>query len=114
MITGTNREYIEKHIPHLSSRIVPTLDQLVEHSEILLITRDGEQLLDRVVALGKRPAIIDLRGQSQLAKKLLEAKKRAKPAASEEHKESNGLGRRMLVSLKEQGSNGKAKQICKS
>src|SRR5207247_8316995 len=47
MITGTNRDYIERHIPHLSSRIVHTLDELIEHSEILLITRDGDRLLDR-------------------------------------------------------------------
>src|SRR5207253_4962131 len=58
MITGTNRDYIEKHIPHLSSRIVHSLDELIEHAEILLITRDSDQLLDRVVAAGKRPTII--------------------------------------------------------
>src|SRR5207237_918923 len=99
MITGTNKEYMEKHIPHLSSRIVPTLDDLVEHADVLLITRDGEQLLDRVVALGKRPAIVDLRGQNNAMKKMLESKKRAKPAASIEAreglKETNGHNHRL-------------------
>ena len=41
-ITGANRDYINKRIPHLSSRLVSTLDELIEHSEILLITRDGD------------------------------------------------------------------------
>ena len=111
MITGTNRDYIERHIPHLSSRIVHSLDDLVQHADVLLITRDGDQLLDRVVALGKRPTIVDLRGQNHIVKRLLEAKKRAKPAVKEGAKESSPLmGRRMIVPLKEHGGNGKAKQ----
>jgi GDP-mannose 6-dehydrogenase len=114
MLNGTNKEYMEKHIPHLSSRIVPTLDNLVEHADILLITRDAEQLLDRVVALGKRPAIVDLRGQNSNVKKMLESKKRAKPVVREELKETNGLGHRILMPLKEQSGNGKHKPICKA
>jgi len=88
MITGTNREYIQKHIPHLSSRMVQSAEELVEHSEVLVITRDDEQLLDRVVALGKRPIIVDLRGQNHMVKRVLEAKKRSKPAAKEVSKET--------------------------
>jgi len=108
MITGTNREYIEKHIPHLSSRIVHDLDDLVKHADVLLITRDGDKLLDRVVACGKRPTIVDLRGQNHLIKRLLEAKKRAKPAA----KEAMQMANRMATPLKPQSGNGngKAKQ----
>src|SRR5216117_1924058 len=37
MITGTNRDYIRRHIPHLSSRIVHDLDDLVKHADVLLI-----------------------------------------------------------------------------
>ena len=71
--------------------------------------------LDRVVALGKRPTIVDLRGQNQLAKRLLEAKKRAKSASKGSVKESLPMGRRIMVPLKEQNGkehngNGKAKQ----
>ena len=110
MITGTNRDYIERHIPHLSSRIVHDLDDLVQHADVLLITRDGDHLLDRVVALGKRPTIVDLRGQNHVVKRLLEAKKRAKPAAKENVKDASAIGRRMIVPLKEHNGNGKAKQ----
>jgi GDP-mannose 6-dehydrogenase len=111
MITGTNRDYIERHIPHLSSRIVHDLDDLVEHADVLLVTRDGDQLLDRVVALGKRPTIVDLRGQNQIAKKLVEAKKRAKSGTKENGKEALSMSRRAMVPIKEQSNgNGKAKQ----
>jgi GDP-mannose 6-dehydrogenase len=116
MITGTNKEYMEKHIPHLSSRIVPTLDELVQHADILLITRDAEQLLDRVVALGKRPSIVDLRGQNNAMKKMLESKKRAKPVLRDDSKGSNGLGHRILTPILEQNGNGngKHKEVCKA
>ncbi len=63
-ITGANRDYIEKRIPHLSSRLVSTIDELIEHSEIVLITRDDETLLARAAQLGKRLLVIDLRGRS--------------------------------------------------
>src|SRR5207249_7610533 len=68
-ITGANRDYIEKRIPHLSSRLVSTLDELIEHSEIVLITRDDETLLARAAKLGKRPLVIDLSGRPAHARK---------------------------------------------
>lgn len=68
-ITGANRDYIEKRIPHLSSRLVSTVDELIEHSEILLITRDGEGLMARASKLGKRPLVVDLRGRLPQSKK---------------------------------------------
>jgi GDP-mannose 6-dehydrogenase len=70
-ITGANRDYIEKRIPHLSSRLVSNLDELIEHSDILLITRDGDGLMERAAQLGKRPTIIDLRGRVPQSKKVL-------------------------------------------
>jgi len=68
-ITGANRDYINKRIPHLSSRLVSNLDELIEHSEILLITRDGDGLTERAAALGKRPLLIDLRGRVPQSRK---------------------------------------------
>lgn len=68
-ISGANRDYIEKRIPHLSGRMVATLEELIEHSDILLITRDGDGLADRAAKLGKRPHIIDLSGRPVHRKK---------------------------------------------
>jgi len=69
LITGANRDYIEKRIPHLSSRLVSSVDELIEHSEILLITRDNDALIERAAKLGKRPLVIDLRGRGPQSKK---------------------------------------------
>jgi GDP-mannose 6-dehydrogenase len=62
-ITGTNRDYIEQHIPHLASRLVSSIDELINHAEVLVATRDVKPLLDRVEELGKRPLIVDLSGR---------------------------------------------------
>ncbi len=62
-ISGANRDYIEKRIPHLSSRLVASPDDLLTHAEILLIARDGEALLERAAKLAKRPLLIDFTGR---------------------------------------------------
>ena len=56
--------------------------------------------------------IVDLRGQNHVVKRLLEAKKRAKPAAKDHAKESLPMSNRMIAPLKPHSSNGngKAKQ----
>jgi GDP-mannose 6-dehydrogenase len=64
LITGANREYIQRHIPHLSSRLVRNAEELVEHSEVLLITRDDDRLQEAVTESGKKPIIVDLRGKT--------------------------------------------------
>ena len=69
-ITGANRDYIEKRIPHLSSRLVSTVDELIDHSEILLLTRDGDGLMERATELGRKPLVIDLRGRTTQSKKI--------------------------------------------
>jgi GDP-mannose 6-dehydrogenase len=81
LLTGTNRDYLQRHIPHLSKRMVHGVDELVAHADVLLLTRDDERLLNRVVQLGKCPLIVDLRGQTHQVKSLLEAKRRPQPPA---------------------------------
>lgn len=73
LITGANRDYIEKRIPHLSSRLVSSVDELIKHSEVLLLTRDNDALMERAAKLGKHPLIIDLRGRGPQAKKSFNA-----------------------------------------
>ncbi|MCC6235419.1 MAG: UDP-glucose/GDP-mannose dehydrogenase family protein [Verrucomicrobiales bacterium] len=72
-ISGANRDYIEKHIPHLSSRLVSSIDELVHHSEVVLLVRDGQAVVDRAAALGKRPTVIDLRGKTPQTRKAASA-----------------------------------------
>jgi len=90
LITGTNREYIQQHIPHLSKRMVHRVEELVDHAEVLLMTRDDDELLERVVQKEKRPIVVDLRGQNHLMKRMLQAKRRAKATANHDSKEPNG------------------------
>jgi GDP-mannose 6-dehydrogenase len=73
LITGANRDYIEKRIPHLSSRLVSSVDELIQHSEILLLTRDNDALMERAAKLGKRPLFIDLRGRCPQSKKTFDS-----------------------------------------
>jgi GDP-mannose 6-dehydrogenase len=101
-ITGANREYIEKRIPHLSSRLVSTLDELIDHSEILLVTRDGDGLLERATQRGKRPMIIDLRGRMPQSRKAAaqavpapQGRSRAAVPSSFNRVASNGSSRRL-------------------
>ena len=37
-LTGTNKKYIDQHIPHLSDLISDQLDQVVEHSDLVVIS----------------------------------------------------------------------------
>jgi GDP-mannose 6-dehydrogenase len=74
-LIGANRDYIDKRIPHLSSRLVSTLDELIEHSEILLLTRDGDGLLERAAKLRRRPLVVDLRGRAPQLMKTVAAPK---------------------------------------
>jgi len=92
LINGTNRDYIQRHIPHLSGRMVQNTEELIEHSEVLVIARDDDQLLERILESGKRPIIVDLRGQNQAQKRLTEAKKRSNSASKQAVKESLTVG----------------------
>lgn len=116
LITGTNRDYVQQHIPHLSQRLVRSVEQLIEHAEVVLLTREAGQLLDAIVDMNRRPTIIDLRGQSNLVRGVLEEKRRAKLAAQKPIAEADLKASAALIALKGNSShrgNGKAKQICK-
>lgn len=80
-ITGANREYIEKRIPHLAGRLVRTLDELIEESDIVLVTREGDAVMERAAQLGRKPLIIDLRGRAQAVKKAAPRTALASPKA---------------------------------
>lgn len=112
-INGTNRDFIERHIPHLSRRLVHSLDELIDHADVLVITRDGDQLLDRIVQQDKRPVVVDLRGQNHLVRRLLDAKKRSLPAGRDGGKSPAGNGDRAAAVSKTQAGKVKRKQPCK-
>jgi GDP-mannose 6-dehydrogenase len=59
-LTGTNRSFIEEHIPHLADRLVGTTDELLDHSEAIVLTRGSEELLAAAHVRPDAPQIIDL------------------------------------------------------
>jgi GDP-mannose 6-dehydrogenase len=83
LLAGTNREYIEAHLPHLSSRLVHKLDELVDHADVVLLARDVEPVLLQIALSGKHPTLIDLRGENHLPDKLRQAQARVQAQFSQ-------------------------------
>jgi GDP-mannose 6-dehydrogenase len=44
-ITGTNKQFIEEHIPHLSKLLLNSIDELFINSEVIVITQKHEELM---------------------------------------------------------------------
>ena len=59
-LTGTNREYIDKHIPHLSGRLVDDPADMVDRCDAIVFTRDNSPLRAFVEAMTNPPLIVDL------------------------------------------------------
>jgi GDP-mannose 6-dehydrogenase len=92
-INGANRDYIEKRIPHLSSRLVGSLDELIAHAEVLLVTHDGDGMLARMAELEKRPLVVDLSGRPRQTRNAVHVHV-APPASDESEIRLNGAARR--------------------
>ncbi|UCD18907.1 MAG: GDP-mannose dehydrogenase, partial [candidate division WOR-3 bacterium] len=58
-LTGTNREYIEKHIPHLSQLITDNLSEVIRESEVLVVSHDHTDLR-KVLKAHNKKIVIDL------------------------------------------------------
>jgi len=61
-LTGANQHYIEERIPHLASRLVANVEDMFEHAEVLILTRDDNELFDRAAMRENPPQVIDLTG----------------------------------------------------
>ena len=58
-LTGTNRDYIEEHLPHLKQLLTETAGEVVEHAETCIIaSKDAE--VGRALAGAEGRMIIDL------------------------------------------------------
>ena len=64
-ITGTNKDYIDQHIPHLSELLVDPIEAVVEDSDLLVVTHHMEGL-GALVEKYPDKHFIDLVGSAQL------------------------------------------------
>lgn len=58
-IVGANREFIDQHIPHLSALLVDSVDELREHSDLLIIGSDRLEGINQL-ANSNKCVVIDL------------------------------------------------------
>jgi GDP-mannose 6-dehydrogenase len=59
-LVGANRRYIEATIPHISSLMVPSLQELIEGSEVVLVSKHNKQIRDAIALLAGDRKVIDL------------------------------------------------------
>jgi GDP-mannose 6-dehydrogenase len=59
-IHGANRDYILNRIPHISALMVPTVDEVLEHAETIVIGNGAPEFRDVPRRLGLRQTLIDL------------------------------------------------------
>jgi GDP-mannose 6-dehydrogenase len=59
-LAGANRAYIEEHLPHIGDVLVNDVDELVEHSDVLIIGSHGPQIDEAMAAVRSGAQIIDL------------------------------------------------------
>jgi len=59
-IFGANKQYIEKEIPHISSLMCSSIEEVVEKSEVLVIGNDSESLKRIPKLMRKGQIIVDL------------------------------------------------------
>jgi GDP-mannose 6-dehydrogenase len=59
-LVGANKDYIEQQISHLSSLMVPTLDQVLDESDVIVIGTRSEEFADALMRLRPEQIAIDL------------------------------------------------------
>jgi len=61
-LIGANRRYVDQHLPHLSSVLVDSLDQLLTESEVIVLGHGSEQARAATRAARSGQVILDLIG----------------------------------------------------
>ncbi|HZT75638.1 MAG TPA: nucleotide sugar dehydrogenase [Vicinamibacterales bacterium] len=59
-LVGANKEYIEKQIPHLSSLLCETVDEVVERSEVLVVGNQSPEFVEALAKTRPDQIVIDL------------------------------------------------------
>jgi GDP-mannose 6-dehydrogenase len=59
-LVGANKEYIEKHIEHISSLMTDSIDELIDFAEIIVIGNKSDEFVKIMPKLTERHCVIDL------------------------------------------------------
>jgi len=57
---GANKQYIEKEIPHISSLMCKTIDQVIQASEVIVVGKKETGFKEAITALGGEKPVLDL------------------------------------------------------
>jgi GDP-mannose 6-dehydrogenase len=59
-LTGTNKEYIDTHIPHLSRLMKPTIRELFENSELIIVNNREQEYTETLMNMETDHPVIDM------------------------------------------------------
>jgi GDP-mannose 6-dehydrogenase len=59
-LVGANKEYIEKQIPHLSSLLCNTIDEVIDKSEVIVVGNQAPEFADAIKQCRPDQIVIDL------------------------------------------------------
>jgi GDP-mannose 6-dehydrogenase len=59
-LVGTNKEYIEHQIPHLSSLLCDTVDQVLEASDVIVVGNASPEFSEAVMRCRPEQLVLDL------------------------------------------------------
>jgi len=59
-LTGTNRDFLLNHIPHISNLLVNDIDQVLEHGETIIVGNSAAEFAAIIEGMGDDKHIIDL------------------------------------------------------
>jgi GDP-mannose 6-dehydrogenase len=59
-LVGANKEYIETQIPHLSSLLCDTIEQVIDGSEVIVVGNQAPEFIEAVKTCRRDQIIIDL------------------------------------------------------
>ncbi|MGH9872023.1 MAG: nucleotide sugar dehydrogenase [Pyrinomonadaceae bacterium] len=59
-LVGANKEYIEREIPHISNLMCPTIDAVIESSEVIIVGNKGEEFGQIETKVKPGMVVIDL------------------------------------------------------
>ena len=59
-LLGSNKEYINVHLPHITNLITPEIEDVINHSEILILGKKNKSFKEAVKSLNANQHVIDL------------------------------------------------------